>query len=100
MPSHASPNRNALLAVLCLVVVLLLASFLVSPADAPAFARGLDAWVRAHWVLFVWVIVAIGIVDFVLFFDRLQADARQRLDALERRLTDLERKVGELNRKA
>jgi hypothetical protein len=78
------------------VFLLLLIVLLLNPANAPSPASAVDAWLRAHWTLFIWIIVAVTIVDFVFTFDRFQTETTKRLDSLEKQVGDLK---GDLNRK-
>jgi hypothetical protein len=81
--------RNAFLALLCLIIFMWFTFLLLSPANVPTPVRGFDSWVRAHWTVFIWIIVAITFSDFVLSFDRFQTATNKKLEALEKQVSEL-----------
>ncbi len=82
-------SRNVFLGLTLLTAVLLFIVLLLPPANVPTSLGGLDLWLRAHWTVFIWLMVAFGILDFVFAFDRFQMETRKRLESLEKQMAGL-----------
>ena len=91
--------RNSLLAGLCLIVFIWFTFFLLKPENVPIPVRGLDTWVRAHWTVLIWIIVAIIVSDLVLTFDRFQTGTKKKLEALEKQVAVLKSDQRDLDHK-
>ena len=91
--------RNSLLAGLCLIVFIWFTFLLLKPENVPIPARGLDTWVRAHWTVLIWIIVAIIVSDLVLTFDRFQTGTKKKLEALEKQVAVLKSDQRDLDHK-
>jgi hypothetical protein len=66
MPSNDRFQHYAFHGAVCVTALILVIFLLVNPADVPASVKGLDEWVGARWTVFIWIIVAICISDFVI----------------------------------
>ena len=92
--------RDAFPAVLLgLIFFILITVLFVNPGNVPIPVRGLDAWARANWTVFIWIMAGIGIADFVLSSTRFQMGTSKRLEALEKRVAELEDNLRDLDRK-
>jgi hypothetical protein len=91
--------RDAYFVSLCLTAFVCFTVIFFNPVNAPASVRGLEAWLRAHWTVFIWIMVALTIVDFVLAFDRFQTGTNKKLAALEEQVAELKGGGHDLNRK-
>jgi hypothetical protein len=59
--------------------------------QSPAPVRGVEIWVRKHFAVFLWVIVALSICDSVAFLGRFHTQTNKRLEALEKQVAELKR---------
>jgi hypothetical protein len=96
------------LAGLCLIVFIWFTFLLLKPENVPIPlkpenvpipARGLDTWVRAHWTVLIWIIVAIIVSDLMLTFDRFQTGTKKKLEALEKQVAVLKSDQRDLDHK-
>lgn len=91
--------RYAFPALICLIFFFLVTFLLLKPENVPIPVRGLDAWVRANWTVFIWIMMALSIVDFVFFVDRFHAETKEKLEALEKQVAELKSDLRDLTRK-
>jgi hypothetical protein len=92
-------HRGVLLACVCLIFALAMTFALLAPASLPSPISGFDLWIRAHWTLFIWIIVALVIVDFVRTFERFQESARKKFSSIDKDVRELKAELDELNRR-
>ncbi len=97
---RANFHDKVFLGSLGVTVVILFVVLFVTPAHAPAPIRALDTWARAHWTLFIWIMAAITVVDFVLSIDRFQTEMKKRLEILEEQMAKLRSQDSNPNRGA
>ena len=91
--------RNFLFAGFCLSVFIWFIFLLLKPENVPIPVRGLDTWVRAHWTVLIWIIVAIIVSDLVLTFDRFQTGTKKKLEALEKQVAVIKSDQRDLDHK-
>jgi hypothetical protein len=84
-------RRNPITASIALVGFIWITCLLLNPTYVPTLVRGLDIWVRTHFAVFLWVILALIIVDSVAFLARFQTQTNKRLEALEKQAAELKR---------
>jgi hypothetical protein len=81
--------RDIYFVLICSTAFVCFAVIFLDPANVPVPIRGLESWLRAHWTVFIWIMAAICIVDFVLGYDRFQGETNEKLAALEKEVAEL-----------
>ena len=92
-------NRGVLLGFVCLIFALIMIFLVFAPRNIPGTWGQIVFWLRHHWTIFIWIIVAIVIMDSFLTFEEFRAPANRDLNELDRQVSHLKARLDELNRK-